>query len=120
LWNEDSIGVATMIVAASNDPAFNTFTALGTFNPTANALGADYAAQLFSLAETTARYVRLVVTAPVQPGGSQAPDWEVSIGEVAFSEIAGIPEPRSWMLMGLGLVAMVLGRSVWMRRAVRP
>jgi PEP-CTERM motif len=113
LWNEDAIGVGQMTVLGSNDVTFSTFTNLGTFNPTPNPLGQNYGAQLFTFSvEATVRYVELQVIAPPEPQGYQGSDYEVSIGQIAFSaDIPPIPEPGTWSLIGLGLATSIyLGR----------
>ena len=117
LWNEDADGIASMVVSASDDVTFGSgVSSLGTFNPALSTYQANYGAQIFSFSLTTARYVRLVVTAPGSPNDANSPT-TVSMGQIAFSST--IPEPGSWMLMGLGLAAVGLGRWRWQRRMVK-
>jgi hypothetical protein len=117
LWNEDSIGVATMdvLVCTGYSGGANGVgtgcTDVGTFDPTANPYGENYAAQFFTPTSiVTGQYVELEVTAP---GGAT----QVSMGAIAFETT--IPEPGTWLLLGVGLAALGLGRWMWQRRVVK-
>jgi hypothetical protein len=97
---------------------------------TPNGLGpspSNYAAQTFSFAQVTGRYVELQLTAnnsPI-PGGTgnydtslhTAGQYQLSMGSIAFGTT--IPEPSSGVLLGLGLAVLGLGRMAWQRRVVK-
>jgi len=86
LWNEESSGIATLVVSTSNDPTFNTSTTVGTFSPTNHPLlqPVEYGADVFDILDTTARYVRLQVTGPQVPFGFNG----IAMGEIAFSTMS--------------------------------
>jgi hypothetical protein len=96
LWNEEHSGISRMSVYTSNDAAFGVATLVGVFGVTDNPFGADYAAEVFSLAPTNARYVRVQAFGPNVPFDFDA----VSMGEIAFDVV---PEPSTFALLGLGL-----------------
>ena len=109
LWNEDSIGIATMTVDASNDLSFSVgVTSFGVFAPTNNPEGANYPAQVFALAPTSARYVRLQVQAPVGAAF-------VSMGEIAFRSAAVVAVPEAGTL-ALALPALAMVGTIVIRR----
>ena len=62
---------------------------------------------VFALAPSTARYVRLTLSDCPQP--LSAPDGGCGLGEIAF-EAGGVPEPATWamMIMGFGLLVRAL------------
>ncbi|MBC8018648.1 MAG: discoidin domain-containing protein [Verrucomicrobia bacterium] len=91
LWNEETCGTATMRVETSNDPAFGMFKTVGNFIPNDNPNGPDYKAQVLTLIPSRARYVRLYVTGPQSSPQANV----VSMGEIAFSVSAKVPELKS-------------------------
>ncbi len=104
LWNEEFSGIASMSVSTSVDPSFATSSSVGVFAPANNPFDQDYAAQVFDLTDTTARYVQLVVTGPQVPNQGNY----VSMGEIAFETLApttAVPEPST--LISGGLAALV-------------
>ncbi len=106
LWNEESSGIGRLSLLTSLDNV--TFTALAIVSPFDNPL-ANYPAEVFSFATTTARYVRFEAAGCPQanPGTFAA----CAIGEVAF-RAGNVPEPSSWALMiaGFGLVGAAMRR----------
>ena len=111
LWNEDKGGgIVSMTVHTSIDASFLTSENVGSFAPLDNAPDQNYPAEVFTLASTSARYVRLDVTGdPVGVG-----DFDLTMGEIAFETSAptsppptgDIPEPTSFLVFaafGIGL-----------------
>jgi len=108
LWNEEFAGIASMGVALSADGV--AFTSAGLFAPANSPTGASYPAQVFSLTQTNARFVRLQVTGPQIPNDGYN---GISMGEIAFRTFAPaavdpIPEPISAALLIPGLAAFGL------------
>jgi hypothetical protein len=111
LWNEESSGIGSLNLSYSNDNI--TFSSLGTFAPFDNP-SANYPAEVFSFASTSARYVRFDMSGCPQPlPGSFA---SCAIGEVAFSVNANkVPEPSG--ILGTSVLAIgFIGRKVWKNR----
>lgn len=86
LWNEESSGIGTLDLLSSKDGV--TFTPLAsglhpTDNPLTNPIDSPpYAADVFSFAATSARFVRFVISDSPQPDPAAFPG--AAIGEVAF------------------------------------
>lgn len=113
LWNEESNGIGLLNVYGSADGTSFAALALG-LTPIDNPAGADYPAQLFTLAAGSARYVRLEMS---RCPGLLLP--RCSIGEVAFevgATTTTAPEPGTWALLGTGLVG-VAGAGARRKRA---
>ena len=80
LWNEEGSGVASLVVQTSNDAAFGSFTAAGSFIPINNPDGSMYPAEVLALTASTGRYVRLFVTGPQANFTFNG----IGLGEIAF------------------------------------
>lgn len=100
LWNEDANGIGKLNVLGSVDGT--TWTTLASnITPTNHAFNTDYGADVLSWGSTSARYIKLEMSA-CPAGGS----WiGCSIGEVAFN-VSPVPEPSSLAMTGLGLGLM--------------
>ncbi|TAK92357.1 MAG: PEP-CTERM sorting domain-containing protein [Burkholderiaceae bacterium] len=102
LWNEESSGIGSLDLSTSLDGITFSTLALGLV-PTDNPL-ADYPADVFSFATTSAQFIRFEMSGCPQalPGSFAA----CAIGEVAFDVVQGaqvVPEPASVILFGIGL-----------------
>jgi hypothetical protein len=108
-WNHaagSSANVQNFRVFTSNVADFSVSTLVGNFvNPQQNAFN-PYPAQVYDIADTNARYVRLALD--TYYGNPCC----VAIGEIAFDSV---PEPSTLTLLGFALVGLGLGR----RRASR-
>lgn len=102
LWNEEGAGIGRLNLLGSTDG--NTwFSLLSNLTPTDNPLRVSYAADLYNWAPTALRYVRLDMSACPQPDGNGYQG--CSIGEVAFNAASNVPEPSTFALSLLGLIA---------------
>jgi hypothetical protein len=108
-WNHaagSTANVQNFRVFTSNVADFSVSTLVGNFvNPQQDAFS-PYPVQVYDIADTSARYVRLALDSYY---GNPCC---VAIGEVAFESV---PEPSTLALLGFGLAAVGLGR----RRASR-
>ncbi len=99
LWNEDFAGLGSLNVLTSTDN-INYVSVGQNLIPTDNATNIDYAADIFNLTITNARYVRFDVSGCPQSGSLQV----CGIGEFAFStNSSSVPEPATLILLMLGL-----------------
>ena len=100
LWNEDANGIGKLNVLGSVDGT--TWTTLATnLTPTNLPFDTDYGADVISWGKTSARYIKLEMSACPSDG-----EWiGCSIGEVAFN-VTAVPEPSTLTLTGLGLGMM--------------
>jgi hypothetical protein len=101
LWNENTTGIAEMMVSTSDDVDFLLgVTHHDTFFPTPNTPLEDYPVEVFALSAAHDRYVRIEFTCNEN-------EWSnCGIGEIAFS----VPEPASVFLFGLGLAGLAARR----------
>ena len=107
LWNEEFSGIQTMGVETANNAAFVGAASVGNFLPVDSPFDASYPAQVFDVADSVARYIRLTLTGPQVPNRGTY----VSMGEIAFDVTpAAVPEPVTLSLLGLGLGAAYLRR----------
>lgn len=67
LWNEEFSGIQTMGVETANNAAFLGAASVGNFLPVDSPFDASYPAQVFDVADSVARYIRLTLTAPQVP-----------------------------------------------------
>jgi hypothetical protein len=104
LWNEESSGIGTLNLLYSTDNVNFSSLASG-LTPFDNPL-ADYPAEVFSFASTSARYVRFEASGCPQPNPGSFNS--CAIGEVAFSISAPreIPEPSG--MIGTSVIAIGL------------
>ena len=110
LWNEEAAGILSTTVDISDDVTFVSFSNAGTFAPLSNQVNVDYPAEVFNLAPSVGRFVRMDVSGFA--GGSF-----VSMGEIAF-EVSSlpptpdvVPEPATFAIFGLmGLAAIGAAR----------
>jgi len=112
LWNEDASGIGLLSLYGSLDGS--SFSPLSLdLSPTDNPAFADYGADVFGFGDTALRFIRFDMSeCPQQPALFEG----CAIGEVAFAEVAAVPEPASATLLGLGLAAVAAMRR---RRATR-
>jgi len=104
LWTDEFWGAGAVTIATSLDGG--SFTDVGSGAPTDWPTGPqNYTADLFGLAPSQARYVRLTLSGCPQP--LSAPDGGCGLGEIAF-EAAAVPEPATWAMLILGFGAMGL------------
>ena len=99
LWNEESSGIAHLVLDAPGHAAFLTA------DPIDNPL-ASYPAEVFSFAPLTTRYITFEMSGCPQPNPGSFP--ACAIGEVAFRTAAGggVPEPATWAMMLVGFGGM--------------
>lgn len=112
LWTDEFWGAGTVAVATSADNVTFTTIASGLL-PTDHPLGPqDYLADVFGLASSPARYVRLTLGDCPQP--VSAAGGGCGLGEIAFevSAVGVVPEPATWGLMigGFGAVGAMVRR----------
>ena len=103
LWNAPasaSTRISSFSVQVSDSPTFAASVNVGSFNSSPSAAH-PVAAEGFSFASTTGRYVRVVTT---NAGGTRT-----LVGEIAFAGTA-VPEPSSAVLCALGTVGVLLRR----------
>lgn len=102
LWNEDANGIGKLNILGSVD---GTTWATLAFDksPTNHAYNTDYGADVFSWGQTSARYIKLEMSACPSGAGFVG----CSIGEVAFN-VSPVPEPATLTLTGMGLAMMGL------------
>lgn len=110
LWNEDFAGILTTTVDISDDVAFGSFSTAGTFEPLSNQANVAYSAEVFNLAPSVGRFVRMDVS-----GLAGAP--YVSMGEIAF-EVSSlpptpdvVPEPATFAIFGLMMGVAAIGAA---------
>lgn len=101
LWNDEFHGASSITVSTSLDSSFATASNVGTFSPVPSSSQSPLTAQVFDLADTTGRYVR------VQINATHSTSLLVGWGEIAFegSAPAAVPEPGGLALVGIGLAA---------------
>ncbi len=103
LWNgpaSASTRISSFSVQVSDSPTFATSVNVGSFNSSPSAAH-PVAAEGFSFASTTGRYVRVVTT---NAGGART-----LVGEIAFAGTV-VPEPSSAVLCALGAAGVLLRR----------
>jgi hypothetical protein len=104
LWNEEYSGFGTGTLSYSTNGVAYTF--LQTINPVDSPANQDYGAQIFTVALTAMRYLRIELSGCPQPDGD--PGLYCGIGEVAFAASSSpVPVPAALPLFasGLGLIA---------------
>lgn len=110
LWNEDANGIGKLNILGSLDG--QNWVSLGSnLAPTDHPYKTDYSADVFSWAETSARYIKLEMS---QCPTSVISRTSCSIGEVAFN-VTPVPEPSSIAMISVGLI--LVGTAVARRRA---
>ena len=112
LWNEEFSGFGQAVISVSTDGI--AFSLLTTINPTDSPQGLSYPAQVFSFADTLARYFMLQLSGcPQEPSAGHN---GCGIGEIAFSNAAINPVP---LPAALPLFATILaggGLITWRRK----
>lgn len=105
LWNEEYLGISQFDVSTSINGTL--FSLVGDdLSPTNNVQSLDYRADIFSLSESLAQFVKLDILSTGDNGYNT-----VSMGEIAFStDTAPVPEPSTWLLLGTGLAGLAYYR----------
>jgi hypothetical protein len=116
LWNEEASGIGSLTVLVSTDGSLFTSILAGV-NPTNNtSIGlVSYAADIFSFAATSARFVRFEMSDCPQPRDSGTPFLACAIAEVAFRAAGDgggneVSEPATLALLGAGLLGLAAVR----------
>lgn len=106
MWNGAS-GISASVkgfsITTSNDSTFSTFTNVGSFTGQQN----DYAATVYDLLDTTARYVKFNIDGNFGNGCC------IAVGDIALeTSVTAVPEPETYamMLAGLGMIGVSFKR----------
>lgn len=105
LWSEESSGIGSLDLLTSTD-GVNFSPLVSDLSPTDHQL-ANYPADVFPFATTSARFIRFDMSECPQPIAVLFD--ACAIGEVAFDVVEppnGVPAPASLVLIGLGLVGI--------------